>query len=104
MDRNRAPSLISAIRLSQLTSEIGKEKGEPRATDLLGGMFSNRQNLEPFIVVLNFSGATQSVDITLSTTGQWIDVHNGDAVATTQDYHLYNYPVASNWGYVFWQK
>ena len=41
MDRNRAPSLISAIRLSQLTSEIGKEKGEPRATDLLGGMFSN---------------------------------------------------------------
>ena len=42
MDRNRAPSLISAIRLSLLTTEIGKVKGEPRATDLLGGMFSNR--------------------------------------------------------------
>ena len=25
-----------------LTIVIGKEKGEPRATDLLGGMFSNR--------------------------------------------------------------
>jgi hypothetical protein len=45
MDRNRAPSLISAIRLSLLTSEIGKEKGDPRATDLLGGMFSNRLNI-----------------------------------------------------------
>jgi hypothetical protein len=42
MDRNRAPSLISAIRLSLLTSEIGKEKDEPHATDLLEGMFSNR--------------------------------------------------------------
>src|SRR5207245_810705 len=41
MDRNRVPSLISAIRLSLLPSEIGKEKGEPRATDLFGGMFSN---------------------------------------------------------------
>lgn len=67
-------------------------------------MFSNRQNLEPYIVVLNFSDVTQSMDITLSTTDQWIDVHKEDAVVTTQDYHLYNYPVASNWGYVFWQK
>ena len=34
--------MISAIRLSMLTTEIGKVKGEPHATDLLGGMFSNR--------------------------------------------------------------
>lgn len=60
--------------------------------------------LERFIVVLNFSDATQSVDIPLSTNGQWIDVLNGDAVVTTQDFRLYNYPVASNWGCVFWQK
>src|SRR5260370_1936688 len=45
MDRNRAPSLISAIRLSLLTTEIGKEKGEPHATDLLGGMFFNRLDI-----------------------------------------------------------
>ncbi len=41
MDRNRAPSLISAIRLSLLTSEIGKVKGEPCASDLLRGMLIN---------------------------------------------------------------
>jgi hypothetical protein len=45
MDRNRAPSLISAIRLSLLTAEIGKVKDEPLATDLLGGMFSNRLDI-----------------------------------------------------------
>ncbi len=42
MDSNRAPSLISAIRLSLLTTEIAKVKGESRASDLLGEALLNR--------------------------------------------------------------
>ena len=45
MGRNRASSLISAIRLSMLTTEIAIVLGEPRVTDLLGGMFSNRLDI-----------------------------------------------------------
>src|SRR6266496_1470555 len=60
--------------------------------------------LERFMVVLNFSDATQYLDIPLSINGQWTDLLNGNAVVTTQDYHLHNYPVPSNWGCVFWQK
>lgn len=56
------------------------------------------------MVVLNFSDATQYVDIPLSTNGQWTDLLNGNKVVTTQDYRLHNYPVSSNWGCVFWQK
>jgi hypothetical protein len=60
--------------------------------------------LERFMVVLNFSDAIQYLDIPLSTNGQWTDLLNGNATVTTQDYHLHNYPVPSNWGCVFWQK
>ncbi len=60
--------------------------------------------LERFMVVLNFSDATQYVDIPLSTNGQWTDLLNGNKIVTTQDYRLHNYPVSSNWGCVFWQK
>jgi len=59
---------------------------------------------ERFMGVLNFSDAPQYVDIPLSTNGQWIDLLNENAVVTTQDYRLHNYPVTSNWGCVFWQK
>jgi 1,4-alpha-glucan branching enzyme len=58
--------------------------------------------LERFIVALNFSDATQYVDLPLSVNGQWTDLLNGNAVVTTQDYRLHNYPVPSNWGCVFW--
>jgi len=57
--------------------------------------------LERFMVVLNFSDVTQYVDIPLSTNGQWTDLLNGNTSVTTQDYHLHNYPVPSNWGCVF---
>ena len=60
--------------------------------------------LERFMVVLNFSDATQYVDIPLSTNGQWTNLLNGNESVTTQDYRLHNYPVPSNWGCVFWQK
>jgi hypothetical protein len=60
--------------------------------------------LERFMVVLNFSDVTQYLDIPLSTNGQWTDLLNGNAVVITQDYHLHNYPVSSNWGCVFWQE
>jgi hypothetical protein len=59
--------------------------------------------LERFIVVLNFSDATQYVDIPLSANGQWTDLLNGNSVLTTQDYHLHSYPIPSNWGSVFFQ-
>jgi hypothetical protein len=47
---------------------------------------------------------TQFVDIPLSTNGDWIDLLNGNATITTQDYKLHSHTVASNWGCVFWQR
>jgi pullulanase len=60
--------------------------------------------IERFMVVLNFSDATQYVEIPLSANGQWTDLLQPGAVVTTLDYRLHNYPVPSNWGCVFWQK
>jgi hypothetical protein len=59
--------------------------------------------LERFMVVLNFSDATQYVDIPLPTNGQWTDLLNGSAVVTTWNYRLHNYQVPSNWGCIFYQ-
>ncbi|HEY4388501.1 MAG TPA: alpha-amylase family glycosyl hydrolase, partial [Ktedonobacteraceae bacterium] len=60
--------------------------------------------IERFMVVLNFSDTTQYVTIPLPTNGQWTDLLNGNTIVTTQDYHLHNYPIPSNWGCLFWQK
>jgi 1,4-alpha-glucan branching enzyme len=60
--------------------------------------------LERFMVVLNFSDSAQAVDVPLSTNGTWIDLINGSAAMTTQDYMLRGHPVPSNWGCVFWQR
>lgn len=60
--------------------------------------------LERFIVVLNFSDATQFVDVPLSTNGGSIDLLNANATVVTQDYKLHNHAILSNWGCLFWQK
>ncbi len=60
--------------------------------------------LERFVVVLNFSDATQPVEIPLPANGAWKDLLNGNTVVQTTDYRLHNYPVSANWGCLFWQK
>ena len=59
--------------------------------------------LERFIVVLNFSGYDQYVDVPFSTNGAWQDLLNGGQVQVA-DYRLRNFRVSSNWGNVFCQK
>ena len=59
--------------------------------------------LERFIVALNLSGATQWVNVPFSANGNWTDLINGNAVVNVSSYWLYNYPIPSNWGCVFWQ-
>jgi len=59
--------------------------------------------LERFMVVLNFTGGAQWVNIPFPSNGNWTDLINGNAVANVTNYWLYNYPVPSNWGCVFLQ-
>ena len=59
--------------------------------------------VERFIVVLNFSGSDQYVDMPFPTNGAWQDVLNGGAVQVA-DYRLHNFRVSSNWGNIFCQK
>jgi 1,4-alpha-glucan branching enzyme len=58
--------------------------------------------LERFIVVLNFSGAPQVVDIPFSTSGVWQDLLN-DHSDTVSDFRLLNQQIESNWGRVYYQ-
>lgn len=60
--------------------------------------------LERFIVVLNFSGATQFVDIPFPTNGEWTDLINGDAKFQVGNFRMRNFGVNSNWGCVFFRK
>jgi 1,4-alpha-glucan branching enzyme len=59
--------------------------------------------LERFIIVLNFSGSDQSVDVPFSTNGPWPDLLNGGQVRV-DSYWLRNFRVGSNWGCIFCQK
>jgi 1,4-alpha-glucan branching enzyme len=58
---------------------------------------------ERFIVVLNFAGDDQYVDVPFSTNGAWEDLLNGGQVQVT-GYRLGNFRVSSNWGNIFCQK
>jgi 1,4-alpha-glucan branching enzyme len=60
--------------------------------------------LERFTIVLNFSGATQWVEVPLATNGVWTDLLNGNTPHTVNDYRLHNHGVSSNWGCIFHQK
>lgn len=57
---------------------------------------------ERLIVVLNFSGEDQWVDLPFSTNGTWDDLLNGFEVQVS-DYRIRNFQVSSNWGHVFCQ-
>jgi pullulanase len=56
--------------------------------------------LERFMVVLNFSGSDQYVDVPFPTNGVWQDLLSG-APTQVNGYRLWNYRVSSNWGSVF---
>jgi len=58
--------------------------------------------LERFIIVLNFSAWTQTVNIPFPANGNWTDLLNGNATAAVGNYWLYNYSVNSYWGGVFY--
>src|SRR5271157_184661 len=58
---------------------------------------------ERFIVLLNFSGYDQWVDLPFSPNGGWDDLLNGFPVHVS-DYWIRNFRVSSYWGHVFYQK
>lgn len=60
-------------------------------------------NLERFIVVLNFTGSTQYVNVPFPANGNWTDCINNNTVVSVNNFWLSNYPIPSNWGCVFWQ-
>jgi 1,4-alpha-glucan branching enzyme len=59
--------------------------------------------LERFIIVLNFSGQDQYVDVPFSANGTWTDLLTG-AQVQVNDFWIRNCRVSSNWGFVFLQK
>ncbi len=62
------------------------------------------QNLQRFIIVVNFSSADQVVDIPFSADGLWIDLLNdGVSVSPSQSW-VRNWKVNSNWGNVFFLR
>jgi len=56
--------------------------------------------LERFIIVLNFSGFDQFVNVPFSANGAWTDLLNGGQVQIS-NYWLHGFRVSSNWGNVF---
>jgi 1,4-alpha-glucan branching enzyme len=58
--------------------------------------------LERFIVILNFSPQTQTVDIPFSTNGAWQDVLNNQTVIVN-DFRLTDQPIESYWGRIYFQ-
>lgn len=59
--------------------------------------------LERFIVVLNFSSSTQTVDLPFSDNGQWDDLLNGVSV-NVAGFKIPGFQVSSNWGNVFLKR
>jgi hypothetical protein len=59
--------------------------------------------LERFIVVLNFSDQEQFVDIPFSADGTWQDLLN-ERSDFVSGFRLFNQPISSNWGRVYFQK
>jgi pullulanase len=58
-------------------------------------------NLERFIVVLNFSASTQTVDIPFPINGTWTDLLNSDSTFSVSSFRLFNQTIDSNWGRIF---
>jgi 1,4-alpha-glucan branching enzyme len=59
--------------------------------------------LDRFIIVLNFSAATQWVNIPFSDKGEWEDLLSGWKIFV-QDYWLRNQSIGSNWGHIFFKR
>lgn len=59
--------------------------------------------LERFIIVLNFSGYDQMVDVPFSVNGVWHDLLN-DRSETVTGYRLHDYKIESHWGRIFYHK
>ena len=51
-----------------------------------------------YMIALNFSDATQYVNVPLPQNGFWIDLLNGNAPYTASNYQLAGFAVPSNWG------
>lgn len=60
-------------------------------------------SIDKFIIVLNFSGQDQHVDIPFSHNGTWQDLLN-ESSEIVSNFRLPNYPVTSNWGHVFYSQ
>jgi pullulanase len=58
--------------------------------------------LERFIIVLNFSPQTQTVDVPFSANGTWQDLLN-DQTVTVNDFRLADQPIESYWGRIYFQ-
>ncbi len=56
---------------------------------------------ERFIIVINFSGSNQYVDIPFPINGRWEDLLNGGSVSIEQN-RLYNQRINSNWGRIYY--
>ena len=56
--------------------------------------------LEKFIIVLNFSGVTQSVNLPFSDNGEWDDLLNGFSVSVS-NFKIVDFRVTSYWGNIF---
>jgi hypothetical protein len=51
-----------------------------------------------YMIVLNFSDATQTVTVPLPQNGVWTDLLNANTAYTATNYQLANFPASSNWG------
>lgn len=60
--------------------------------------------LERFIIALNFSAETQSIDIPLPDGGVWEDLLSGWRVTPTAGDKLRQQSIGSNWGHIFYKK
>jgi pullulanase len=58
--------------------------------------------LERFIVVLNFSPQTQTVDISFSANGTWLDLLN-DRAYDVNGFRLTDQAIESYWGRIYFQ-
>lgn len=61
------------------------------------------QRLELFLVALNFSPTTASVDIPFPRSGVWRDLLN-DLDFQVENFRLRNHSINSHWGHIFYQK
>jgi pullulanase len=59
--------------------------------------------VERFIIVLNFSGYDQHVDVPFSVNGAWEDRLN-EGTVEVHNFRLWNHQVHSHWGNIFYKK